>query len=324
MGKPVGDGLVKFSDCTSSLIGLELTREVPYDRWVNIGKALAQADAAIHWWIGDWLRYGEQNYGDKYLEAQEITGFSYVTCRHDKSVAQKFELGRRRPNLDWSFHAEVASFQPGFEEGQQDWWLDKCEAEGWTRARLRREIKNAALLPPLPEGKFDVIYADPPWEYATEQHCGEQQATVLESHYSTLTTERIASIPIVDILPENAALFLWTTSPKLYEAQSVFLGWGFTYKASMIWDKVKHNVGHYVSVRHEILLICTRGSFLPQEGRLFDSVQTIERAGHSEKPQEFRNIIETLYPRSTKLELFARENRDGWLGWGNDECLSRK
>ena len=52
---------------------------------------------------------------------------------------------------------------------------------------------------------------------------------------------------------------MWVTSPLLPEAHDVIEAWGFEYKTSMVWDKVDHNVGNYVSVRHELLLICTKG-----------------------------------------------------------------
>jgi len=170
--------------------------------------------------------------------------------------------------------------------------------------------------PILPEGKYQVIYADPPWEYAQEQHSKEKQETVLETHYPTMPTEDICKLPIENLTGENAVLFLWTTSPKLFEAKSVIDAWGFTYKSSMIWDKVKHNVGYYVSVRHEFLLICTKGSCLPDSHNLIDSVQTIERTEHSKKPERFYEIIEEMY-HGKKIELFCRKPREGWDVWGN-------
>jgi N6-adenosine-specific RNA methylase IME4 len=95
--------------------------------------------------------------------------------------------------------------------------------------------------------------------------------------------------------------------------------WGFEYKTSFVWDKVKHNYGHYNSVRHEILLVCTRGSYLPQTKKLFDSVQSIERSDkHSQKPEGFRRIIEAMYPQSKKIELFAREKPKGWDVYSNE------
>ena len=57
----------------------------------------------------------------------------------------------------------------------------------------------------------------------------------------------------------DAVLFLWTTSAMLEDAFAVIEDWGFNYKTSFIWDKVKHNMGHYNSVRHELLLVAGRG-----------------------------------------------------------------
>ena len=170
--------------------------------------------------------------------------------------------------------------------------------------------------PKLPEGKYQVILADPPWMYGQEQHSKEKQETVLATHYSSMTTEKICTLPIKELGLDNSVLFLWTTSPKLFESKAVIDAWGYEYKASMIWDKVKHNVGYYVSVRHEFLLICTRGSCLPDKPKLYDSVITEERTEHSKKPERFYEIIEDIY-KGKKIELFARIKRKGWDSWGN-------
>ena len=77
-------------------------------------------------------------------------------------------------------------------------------------------------------------------------------------------------------------------------------------------------MGHYNSVRHEMLLIATKGSCMPDIPKLYDSVQSIERTGHSEKPEEFINIIDTIYPLGNRLELFARNKVEGWDVYGNE------
>jgi N6-adenosine-specific RNA methylase IME4 len=123
---------------------------------------------------------------------------------------------------------------------------------------------------------------------------------------------------VAEIALDDAVLFLWVTSPILEESFEVIKAWGFKYKASFVWDKIKHNMGHYNSVRHEFLLICVRGSCQPDQNQLFDSVQSIERTEHSAKPEEFRNIIQTLYPYGTRIELFARKKTAGWEVFGND------
>src|SRR5262249_19539241 len=129
-------------------------------------------------------------------------------------------------------------------------------------------------------------------------------------------------VPVRDLMEDNAVLFLCVPSPMLEAAFQVIRAWGFSYKASFVWDKVKHNMGHYNSVRHEFLLVCTRGSCTPDVQKLFDSVVTVERTEHSQKPEVFYNIIDTLYPHGRRLELFHRgAPREGWEGYGY-ECHS--
>lgn len=169
--------------------------------------------------------------------------------------------------------------------------------------------------PVIPDGKYNVIYADPPWRY----EYGFDIHGAADRHYSTLTADEIANLPIKDLFEDNAVLFLWTTSPKLFESKKIIDGWGFEYKTSFIWDKINHVMGHYNSVRHEILMICVRGSFPKQSNILHDSVISIERTeSHSEKPGHFRELIEEMYPRSKKIELFARKVVEGWDAWGNE------
>ena len=176
---------------------------------------------------------------------------------------------------------------------------------------IKREEVHAT---PALSGKYRVIYADPPWSYGDK---APSYPGVAENHYPTMTLAELCDLPVKDIADENAVLFLWTTSPLLEESFSVINAWGFKYKASFVWDKVKHNMGHYNSVRHEFLLIATKGSCQPENQKLFDSVVSEERTEHSAKPETFRNIIETLYPSASKVELFARKQSEGWSAWGN-------
>ena len=185
--------------------------------------------------------------------------------------------------------------------------------------RLTRELNKENAPPPIPDGKYRVIYADPPWKYGNTmpESFGEQA-----DHYKLLTVAEIAELPIKSMAQDNAVLFLWVTSPILAESFEVVNAWGFTYKAAFIWDKVKHVMGHYNSVRHEMLLICVRGSCQPDVHRLFDSVYSEERTEHSKKPEYFRQVIDTIYPEGKRIELFARRKADGWDVWGNDENIT--
>lgn len=187
-----------------------------------------------------------------------------------------------------------------------------------TVAKVRRERKAADIRKAvcLPDAKYRVLYADPPWHYRDQADEGAVQAGGAARHYPTLSIAQLCELPVETLCEDHAVLFLWVTSPLLFESAAVFRAWGFTYKASFIWDKVKHNMGHYNSVRHELLLVCTRGSCTPDHVELFDSVQSVERTTHSTKPPEFRHIIETLYPHGKRLELFARAETSGWDVFG--------
>ena len=166
--------------------------------------------------------------------------------------------------------------------------------------------------------KVDVVVldADPPWQYGNQL---TEKYGAAVNHYPTMSINELCEMPIADMTQENAVLFLWTTSPLLKESFEVIEAWGFKYKTSFIWDKVKTGMGHYNSVRHEFLLICTKGSCTPDIDKRFDSVQSIERSDvHSEKPEEFRQIIDTLYPHGKRIELFARKQTEGWEVFGNE------
>lgn len=172
--------------------------------------------------------------------------------------------------------------------------------------RIRKEVS-------APTAKYRVIYADPPWSYGNNQ---PDYHTEQRDHYPVMSLRAICDLPVADWTEPNAVLFLWVTSPILEESFQVINAWGFKYKSSFVWDKIKHNMGHYNSVRHELLLVCTRGSGVPDVPKLFDSVVSIERTEHSAKPGVFRKMIETLYPNGKRLEIFARESVAGWDAYG--------
>jgi len=184
-------------------------------------------------------------------------------------------------------------------------------AEAYRQMKKDEIVKKVSL----PNAKYRVIYADPPWAYGNTQ---PDYQTEQRDHYPVMKLSEICAIPVSDITEENAVLFLWVTSPILEESFQVVKAWGFLYKASFVWNKVKHNMGHYNSVRHEFLLVCTRGSCQPDVRKLYNSVITEERTEHSKKPDCVYEIIETLYPYGKRIELFARQKRKGWDTYGHE------
>jgi hypothetical protein len=85
------------------------------------------------------LNFGEHTYGETYAQALDATEYSYQTYANAKSVAKRVEVYRRRENLSFGHHAEVAALEPA----EQDRWLDRAESEAWTRAELRAQVQRA-------------------------------------------------------------------------------------------------------------------------------------------------------------------------------------
>jgi len=199
---------------------------------------------------------------------------------------------------------------------QQEQIVDKIVSGEADTINHARKILASEAVKETPEltGKYRVIYADPPWSYGGSMN--ETYGTA-DKHYPTMSLDDLCIMPVPDITEDNAVLFLWVTSPLLEDAFKVINAWGFKYKASFVWDKVKHVMGHYNSVRHELLLICTKGSCVPENMKLFDSVYEEERTEHSKKPEFFREVIDTIYPSGKRIELFARRPVEGWETYGN-------
>ena len=165
------------------------------------------------------------------------------------------------------------------------------------------------------EGKFNVFYVDPPWEYSTNASLGRGTA---DEHYPTMSIEKLQEMEIKPHTLNDAVLFLWTTNTHIQDAFKVMESWGFTYKTNMVWVKDRIGTGLYFRGKHEILLVGIKGSFQPFTTKLPESVLLAPREQHSKKPIIIYDIIEQMYPGQKYVELFARNKRDGWTSWGNE------
>jgi N6-adenosine-specific RNA methylase IME4 len=302
--------------CQLNKTNLVFKRDVNKDEWMQVFKGLKTIEGCVQFWIGDALAYRQQKWG-MYDDIAEEVGINKKELSDLKWVAENVKSSGRQENLSYNHHREVAKLEPN----KQEQFLNKAVEEKLSVRDLREEIKKDARKdlkqPEFPNNKYRVIYADPPWAYNDKCENGAIQSRGANEVYPTMSLDEICTLPIEDLSQDNAVLFIWVTSPLLEDVFSVINSWGFEYKASFVWDKIKHNMGHYNSVRHEFLLVATKGSCTPDNIKLFDSVVSIEKEKHSEKPKEFYNIIDTLY-MGNKIELFARNKIDGWDSWGNE------
>lgn len=203
--------------------------------------------------------------------------------------------------------------------------VELARGRGVTAEQVRAVVERRALVgerrsdrqptPPLPPGRFSVILADPPWRYQVVRNLSR----AVENHYPTMSLERICALPVPEIAARDCVLFLWATSPLLPEALVVIAAWQFIYRTSMVWVKNGLGMGDYVRVNHEMLLLGVRGHpGTPEPRHRPASVIQAPRGRHSEKPAVVHQIIEAMYPRATRVELFGRRPRANWIVWGNE------
>jgi thiol-disulfide isomerase/thioredoxin len=122
-----------------SPVRLELPAGLPFERWQAIGRRIGEVADASPWWLADWAAYGEGTYGDRYRQAIAVTGFGYQTLRNYAWVARRFDASRRRDDLSFAHHAEVAAL----DEQGQDGWLERARRGNWSRNELRAQLKRA-------------------------------------------------------------------------------------------------------------------------------------------------------------------------------------
>lgn len=179
------------------------------------------------------------------------------------------------------------------------------------------------LFPPLPNGKFEVLYADPPWDYKGQlQHNGKggRDTGGAVRHYSTVTLDDLIELDVPGITADNALLFMWTSSPHLDQAINLGKEWGFSWATvAFVWNKMKTNPGFYTLSQCELCLVFKHGKIpSPRGARNIRQYVEVQRGQHSQKPPEVEQRIKEMFPSQRKIELFAREKTPGWTVWGNE------
>jgi hypothetical protein len=139
MKSPAGMQLTISSSVVLKNNGLLFPCRPSLHSWKVVGEQLLEVANSSTWWIADWLAFGESMFKDRYLEAAKKTQLNYQTLRNYTWVARRFELPRRRDSLTFGHHAEVAAL----DIPEQDYWLRKAEELGWSRNKLRSEVRES-------------------------------------------------------------------------------------------------------------------------------------------------------------------------------------
>jgi len=182
----------------------------------------------------------------------------------------------------------------------------------------RRDQENRGLV----GGKmtYDIIYADPPWSYKNK-NTGGTMISGSACKYAVMSLEDICAMPIQEVASKDSVLFLWATVPLMPEAFRVMDAWDYKYKTMITWRKIMSlGMGYWFRGQCEHLLFGVRGkvkAFRLQEPNFLQT----KVLAHSEKPDEFRKMIERAtknMPSQNRLELFARQSAEGWDVFGNE------
>lgn len=187
------------------------------------------------------------------------------------------------------------------------------------------------LYPPLPNEKYDVIYADPPWDYGgkmqfdksglKDTNKGYEKDIFISSaafKYPTLKLKELMTLDVRSIASDDCLLFMWTTGPQLENSIKLGNYWGFDYKTvGFVWDKMVHNPGQYTLSQIEYCLIFKKGRIpTPRGARNMRQLVVSKRGKHSEKPVDVIVRIDKMFQKQKKIELFARQNYRNWDNWG--------
>lgn len=171
--------------------------------------------------------------------------------------------------------------------------------------------------------KYKIIYADPPWSFRTYSNKGKGRAP--ERHYNCMTLADIQNLPVEKLADKDAVLFLWVTYPLLQEGLDTIKRWGFTYKTcAFSWikknkskDSLFQGLGFYTRANNEICLLATRGKPLKRISHSVQQVVVSKIREHSRKPDEVLERIVQLFGDLPRIDLFARQQYDGWTCVGN-------
>lgn len=165
--------------------------------------------------------------------------------------------------------------------------------------------------------KYRTILIDPPWP----EHGAGKSKRGADKHYPLLKVREInqiiAQCPMFKPDSEGCHLYLWTTNNYLKGALDVMQNLGFRYITNLVWVKDHFGLGQYFRQQHELCLFGVKGETLMTKTKNVSTIIKERKRKHSEKPRSMYAVIEQQ-SYAPRLEMFAREKREGWDAWGLD------
>ena len=208
------------------------------------------------------------------------------------------------PEVKEKVKAGETSINQAYKEIKKEQKKEKRLAE---IEEVKKKIENEPI--EIGNEKYDVIAIDPPWAYGRAY---DPETSRVANPYPEMETKEIAKID----LPEKSdiVLFLWTTHAFIQDAFYLLKEWGYTYKATLVWDKEKMGMGSTVRMQCEFCLLAVKGKPIIQGSSERDIIRESRRQ-HSRKPESFYEMVDRMCI-GRKLDYFSREKREGWDVFG--------
>lgn len=286
--------------------GVKAVGKPSLDQWTAALDFASQTHECAPYWIGALLCYAENraDWQAKLDQAMSVTGLAKNTLEGFAYVYRRVAADERAIAPSPSHARAVAPLEPA----EQRVWLEKAATEGLGSDELKRHIRASSRRRVIEgqavlAGMYRVIYAAP--------------------DYDTLTMEAMAKLPVQAHALADAVLFLWVRATLILAnpgPRDIIEAWGFTAKSGRVWDRVLGVGGLYTDLRHEHLIIATRGTCVPDDPAAVNSSILTERRDDTKahKPASVRLDIMRQYTTGPYLELFARERFEGWDTYGDD------
>jgi N6-adenosine-specific RNA methylase IME4 len=240
---------------------------------------------------------------------QEIAKVAQVS--HDTIAKVKVLREQAHEDVKKKLEAGTVSINEAYQEIKKE---EKKQEREKQIEEVRQKIEQEEIV--APSGKFDVIAIDPPWAYdekggfSSDQHDPDGNRGGVD--YPTMTVEQIGKIDLP--AKDNSVLFLWTTHAFLRDSFALLDQWGYTYKATIVWDKERMGMGRTIRLQCEFCLLAIKGRPIIEGASERDIIREARRE-HSRKPEAFYAMVERMC-MGRKLDYFSREQRKGWDTYG--------
>ena len=276
-----GDNIIELTGFKLLPNGLQVTGNPSIDDWIKCGRFIKSSEGAVHWWIGDWIRHGENVYGEKYSQYIDELGFEYGTLRDDVWVAERIELSRRHDNLSFGHHREIASFEPI----EQDRLLAKAEELKISVKDLRTMKHRMALelqrpkessdsnlimgdcldeISKLADNSIDMLCTDPP--YGIDFQSKHRVAT---PRFDKLSGDKSQALLLLDDmlrvsepkLKPNSHIYIFTSWKVLGEFKEIVSKY-FNIKNVLVWKKNNWSMGDLEGAyaqQYEMIIFAEKG-----------------------------------------------------------------